>query len=169
MGDSHSLSGPHQDEVAYSVCGGVISCFPTIVTLVWGGRPTPLGYNYSKDALPMRPCAGARLPPHLTWARGTVHLVIITGHAVASTSICLVGHLCSGAHCGGGPVASVRGLRFKSSRSVTDGGFTGGDGQGCIGRGEAPPPPRPSRAPSLCPATVSLTASSSFSGICNRQ
>ena len=33
--------------------------------------------------------------------------------------------------------------------------------------GEVPPPP--SRAPSLCPATVSLTASASFNGMCNRQ
>ena len=32
-----------------------------------------------------------------------------------------------------------------------------------------PPPPPPSRAPSLCPATVPLTASASFNGICNRQ
>ena len=31
------------------------------------------------------------------------------------------------------------------------------------------PPPPPSRAPSLCPATVSLTPSASFDGICNRQ
>ena len=29
-------------------------------------------------------------------------------------------------------------------------------------------PPPPSRAPSLCPATVSLTASASLNGICNR-
>ena len=33
--------------------------------------------------------------------------------------------------------------------------------------GEVPPPPF--RAPSLCPATVPLTASASFNGICNRQ
>ena len=39
--------------------------------------------------------------------------------------------------------------------------------QGCIGRGEAPP--SPSRAPSLCPATVPLTPSASFNGICNRR
>ena len=31
------------------------------------------------------------------------------------------------------------------------------------------PPPPPSRAPSLCQATVSLTPSASFNGICNRQ
>ena len=37
--------------------------------------------------------------------------------------------------------------------------------QGCIGR----PPPPPSRAPSLCPATVPLTARAGFHGICNRQ
>ena len=30
-------------------------------------------------------------------------------------------------------------------------------------------PPPPSRAPSLCPATVSLTPSASLNGICNRQ
>ena len=35
--------------------------------------------------------------------------------------------------------------------------------QGCIGRGDAPPPP--SRAPSLCPATVPLRASTSLNGI----
>ena len=38
--------------------------------------------------------------------------------------------------------------------------------QGCIGRGTPSPT---SWAPSLCPATVSLTASASFDGICNRQ
>ena len=32
--------------------------------------------------------------------------------------------------------------------------------------GRSPPPPR---APSLCPATLSLTPSASLSGICNRQ
>ena len=32
-----------------------------------------------------------------------------------------------------------------------------------------PPPPHSSRAPSLRPATVSLTASAGFNGICNRQ
>ena len=43
-------------------------------------------------------------------------------------------------------------------------------GQGCIGKGGGvPPPPPPSRAPSLCPATVSLTASASFDGVRNRQ
>ena len=31
------------------------------------------------------------------------------------------------------------------------------------------PPPPPSRAPSLCPATESLPACASFNGICNRQ
>ena len=36
-------------------------------------------------------------------------------------------------------------------------------------RGEPPPPPPLSRAPSLCPATVPLTASASLNGICNRQ
>ena len=30
-------------------------------------------------------------------------------------------------------------------------------------------PPPPSRAPSLCPATVPLTPSAGFNGICNRQ
>ena len=39
--------------------------------------------------------------------------------------------------------------------------------QGCIGRGD--PPPSPSWAPSLCPATVSLTESANFNGICNPQ
>ena len=43
-------------------------------------------------------------------------------------------------------------------------------GQGCIerglGGGYRPPP---FRAPSLRPATVSLTANASFNGICNRQ
>ena len=37
---------------------------------------------------------------------------------------------------------------------------------GCIGRGGGTPP---SRAPSLCPATVPPTASASLNGICNRQ
>ena len=40
-------------------------------------------------------------------------------------------------------------------------------GGGCMGRGGRSPPP--SRAPSLCPATVPLTASASLNGICNRQ
>ena len=31
------------------------------------------------------------------------------------------------------------------------------------------PPPPPSRAPSLCPATVTLTPSAGFNGICNRR
>ena len=39
--------------------------------------------------------------------------------------------------------------------------------EGFNGRGEVPPPPF--RAPSLCTATVPLTASASFNGICNRQ
>ena len=40
--------------------------------------------------------------------------------------------------------------------------------QGQRRTGLSPPPP-PSRAPSLCPATVHLTPSASFNGICNRQ
>ena len=36
------------------------------------------------------------------------------------------------------------------------------------GRRNRPPPP-PSRAPSLCPATVPLTASAGFNATCNRQ
>ena len=40
-------------------------------------------------------------------------------------------------------------------------------GQGCIGRGGAPPPL--SRAPSLCPATVSLNATARLNGVCNRR
>ena len=43
-----------------------------------------------------------------------------------------------------------------------------GTGRDASERGEVIPPP-PSKAPSLCPATVSLTASASFNGICNRQ
>ena len=31
--------------------------------------------------------------------------------------------------------------------------------------GEVPPPPTPSRAPSLCPRTVPLTANANFNGI----
>ena len=46
--------------------------------------------------------------------------------------------------------------------------LAGGGGQGCIGRGGGTTHP-PSRAPSLCPATVPLAASASFNGICNRQ
>ena len=38
---------------------------------------------------------------------------------------------------------------------------------GCCSFTEVPPPP--SRTPSLCPATVPLTASAGFNGICNRQ
>ena len=34
-------------------------------------------------------------------------------------------------------------------------------------RGGGPPPPPP--GPSLCPATVPLTASANFNGVCNRQ
>ena len=42
--------------------------------------------------------------------------------------------------------------------------------KGCIrGGGGGGTPPSTRRAPSLCPATVSLTASAGFSGICNRQ
>ena len=41
--------------------------------------------------------------------------------------------------------------------------------QGCIGRWGGAPPPPPSRAPCLCPASVPLTASASLNGICNRQ
>ena len=37
-----------------------------------------------------------------------------------------------------------------------------------LGGGEVPPPP-PTRAPSLCPATVALMPSASLNGICNRQ
>ena len=45
---------------------------------------------------------------------------------------------------------------------VRGAGEGGGKGQGCIGRGGGTAPP--SRAPSLCPATVSLTPSASFNG-----
>ena len=41
-------------------------------------------------------------------------------------------------------------------------------GQRCIGKGRTHPPP-PSRAHSLCPATVPLTPSASLNGICYRQ
>ena len=41
-------------------------------------------------------------------------------------------------------------------------------GQGCIGKGRGTPTP-PSRALSLRPATVPLTASAGFNGLCNRQ
>ena len=40
--------------------------------------------------------------------------------------------------------------------------------QGCTTKRRAPLPP-PSRAPSLCPATVPLTPSAGLNGICNRQ
>ena len=43
-----------------------------------------------------------------------------------------------------------------------------GEGQECIGRGGSPPPP-PLQGASLCPATVSLTASAGFNGVYNRQ
>ena len=43
-----------------------------------------------------------------------------------------------------------------------------GCGQGCIGRGAGTTPPPPGR-PAYGPANVSLTASASFTGICNRQ
>ena len=49
------------------------------------------------------------------------------------------------------------------------GGEGGVHGQGCIGRGGGTPPPNSSRAPSLYPATVSLMASASLNGNCNRQ
>ena len=52
-------------------------------------------------------------------------------------------------------------------RAVRKGGGAG-DCQECIGKGGLPPPP-PLGTPSLRPATVPLTASARFSGICNRQ
>ena len=48
-------------------------------------------------------------------------------------------------------------------------GETSAPGMHWKGGSFTPPPPAPSRAPSLCPATVSLTPSASFNGICNRQ
>ena len=53
-----------------------------------------------------------------------------------------------------------------------------GEGAGWVGlerwgamhwKGGRNPPPPASRAPSLCPATVPLTPSAGFNGICNRQ
>ena len=55
---------------------------------------------------------------------------------------------------------------FRDGYSVRAAGGLGFRGAGIIGRGE--PPPSPSRAPSLCPATVPLTASASLNGFCNR-
>ena len=56
------------------------------------------------------------------------------------------------------PLSSVLRCPRCTPGSIHEYGFTVG------------PRPRPaSRAPSLCPATVSLTASASFNGICNRQ
>ena len=40
---------------------------------------------------------------------------------------------------------------------------------GWTGRAGVEVPPTPSRAPSLCPATVCLTPSARLNGICNRQ
>ena len=54
-----------------------------------------------------------------------------------------------------------------AKRDVLLGTAGGGGGRDALEGKEVPPPP--SRAPSLCPATVSLTPSASFSGIGNRQ
>ena len=64
---------------------------------------------------------------------------------------------------------SQRSISFFPTKVPLVGG--GGRGvpppQGCSGRGGRYPPPF--RAPSLCPATVSLTPSARFNDICNRQ
>ena len=54
-------------------------------------------------------------------------------------------------------------LSALPGRGVRRGGCPG---MHCKGGGNPPPP---SRAPSLCPATVSLAASAGFNSICNRQ
>ena len=51
--------------------------------------------------------------------------------------------------------------RVVPARWSQRGGSQEGQGHGCIGRGGEVPPPPPSRAPSLCPATVPLKASAS--------
>ena len=56
---------------------------------------------------------------------------------------------------------------MKGQRPPRIGDVGGPCGAG-IGKGGGNPPP-PSRAPSLCPATVPLTPSASLNGICNRQ
>ena len=52
-----------------------------------------------------------------------------------------------------------------STPSTAKRGAGGGWGQGCVPKGGEPP----SWAPSLRPATVSLTPSACFNGTCNRQ
>ena len=56
---------------------------------------------------------------------------------------------------------------FGGLSAVGSGGPRGG-GRDALEGGRYPPSPL-SRAPSLCPATVPLTLSASFNGICNRQ
>ena len=57
---------------------------------------------------------------------------------------------------------------FSPEECFVGPGSGGGAGMHWKGGRYAPPPP-PSRAPSLCPATVPLTPSASLNGICNRQ
>ena len=77
---------------------------------------------------------------------------------------------CGGQRAGGGGWATRAATTWagRCTEMQGDAGtMQGGCGQRCIGRGGGTPPP--SRAPSLCPATVSLTQSASLNGICNRQ
>ena len=79
------------------------------------------------------------------------------------------------------PLSSDMSLATLSLRTLDGGSVRSGIGMPCAPFGgvqTAPgmhwkggkyPPPPPSRAPSLCPATVPLTASVSFNGIGNRQ
>ena len=70
-----------------------------------------------------------------------------------------------GAHCRGGPVSWVHTVVGLSAMLCACEGGVGGD---ALKRG-GEEPRLPSRAPSLCPATVPLTASASLNGIGNRQ
>ena len=82
-------------------------------------------------------------------------------------ALCSVKRLCRGC-LGSGRKADRR--KDQSEPLDPPGGVVCGKPlQACIGKGGGTPPPPPSRAPSLCPAAVSLTASAGPNGMCNRQ
>ena len=139
-----------------------------------GGCPSPLSLGPGRRRRRGQCCAGTDVqalhsPPP---PRGVGHALSKSrARAMRAQSLGVVS-LALGARRRGG--VDDRAMDLKGQRSggpistATQRGRKGGAGRDALEGGKVPPSP-PSRAPSLCAATVSLTPSAGFNGICNRQ